>query len=301
MQPTVRRRAVKVPRGQFKGPRKHILDQAVRHLRANDDTMLQGEPCCSKAAFEHPRLRKCPYALSTVDWGKAVRLGGGLDGYVWKVHFGTNGPYALKVFYDAEPPDIMHYYAFQRECQNAALVQMIGAAVQRATTTEPIVIKSTPTTNDDARANLLAFSDEQRQRRQSQRTVIDKGDMIVSTVPPLTQCFGWLEFDGQDFRKMPYQVRPPTTKVDKLIRGFSSDRNYFGIVFEYVADEQNNQGLVEEVDWFLYRAGFSHTLSPDRRNWCGSKVVDHSEYVHPEGFGWSSNLYGPRLSEQILV
>lgn len=325
MQPTALGHNMSAPRRQHKRHRKQVLDKTARQMRATDDIPLEDKPCCSKAAFERPRLRKCPHDLSTVDWEKAVPLGGGLDGYVWKVYFGTNGPFALKVvswlchlcarvtlalaypayrtfqFYDTEPPDLMHYYAFQRECQNAALVQLLVTAVQQATATGPIIIKSSPSSNHDARANLLAFSDEQRQIRQSQQTTLNDRDMIISTVPPMTQCYGWLKVDGQAFRKMPHSVRPPTTKVDKLIRGFSTDKSYFGIVYEYVAGAQNDQDLVEEVDLFFYRAGFGYTLSPDRRNWCGSRLVDHSEYVHPQGFGWSSHLYGPRRATQILV
>ncbi|KAL3954498.1 hypothetical protein ACCO45_010061 [Purpureocillium lilacinum] len=224
------------PRRQHKRHRKQVLDKTARQMRATDDIPLEDKPCCSKAAFERPRLRKCPHDLSTVDWEKAVPLGGGLDGYVWKVYFGTNGPFALKVCSKRLPPD-------------------------------SIIIKSSPSSNHDARANLLAFSDEQRQIRQSQQTTLNDRDMIISTVPPMTQCYGWLKVDGQAFRKMPHSVRPPTTKVDKLIRGFSTDKSYFGIVYEYVAGAQNDQDLVEEVDLFFYRAGFGYTLSPDRRNW----------------------------------
>ncbi len=98
--------------------------------------------------------------------------------------------------------------------------------------------------------------------------------------------------------------RGPTERIlDKAVRHVRANdrKTYFGIVFEYVTDEQNDQHLVEQVDLFLYRAGFSHTLSTAERNWRASKVVDHGEYIHPEGFGWSSGRYKSRLVKEILI
>lgn len=41
------------------------------------------------------RLRHCSFDLDTMTF--EARLGGGLDGCVWKVRFGDQGPFALKV------------------------------------------------------------------------------------------------------------------------------------------------------------------------------------------------------------
>lgn len=62
-----------------------------------DDKLLDGAPSCSAADFKTPRLRKCPFDLTTIDWNFSSRIDGGLDGYLWKVWFGEDGPYVLKV------------------------------------------------------------------------------------------------------------------------------------------------------------------------------------------------------------
>ncbi len=54
-----------------------------------------GPPSCTAADFKKPRLRRCPF--DPADLRFEARLGGGLDGYVWKVYFGDEGLFALKV------------------------------------------------------------------------------------------------------------------------------------------------------------------------------------------------------------
>jgi hypothetical protein len=60
-----------------------------------DDEFMIGSPDCSAKAFKTPLLRQCPFDLAMISW--EARLGGGLDGYVWKVKFGHRGPFALKI------------------------------------------------------------------------------------------------------------------------------------------------------------------------------------------------------------
>lgn len=56
---------------------------------------MVGPPKLDHEAFLTPKLRRCPFDPTTLVW--AGRLGGGADGYVWKVKFGDQGPFALKV------------------------------------------------------------------------------------------------------------------------------------------------------------------------------------------------------------
>ena len=61
-----------------------------------DDAPMLGPPSCTAVDFKQPRLRRCPFDLE--DMVIEARLGGGADGYVWKVRFGDeHGPFALKL------------------------------------------------------------------------------------------------------------------------------------------------------------------------------------------------------------
>ncbi|POR32212.1 Uncharacterized protein TPAR_07593 [Tolypocladium paradoxum] len=264
-----------------------------------DESWMDGQPCCSAASFLVPRLRQCTFKLATIKWKTVKKIDGGLDGYLWRVYFGKDGPYVLKVFWDDVPPDFEHYYAVQRESQNAALLQMIEAAVQRAADrSTPIVVSANPETKDEALANLLAFSDEG-----SQMSAPAEGDEAeaISSTPRMTKCHGWLKLSGQVFLQMPPRMRAPTVQVDKITRNMSPDKEYIAIVYEYVDDVANHPRVVEEVDRFLWLVGFSHADSPAAKNWRSSVLVDHSDIVHPRGFGWSRKLYGPMKASRILV
>ncbi len=73
-------------------------------------------------------------------------------------------------FWDDEPPEFghLHYYAPQRECQNAALLQMMETAVEQANAaSRPIQVIADPISWDDAVDNQAAFSDEARQKQPS--------------------------------------------------------------------------------------------------------------------------------------
>lgn len=62
-----------------------------------DNRILDGAPSCSVLDFETPRLRQCRFELADINWKASVHLGGGLDGHSWKVFFGEDGPYVLKM------------------------------------------------------------------------------------------------------------------------------------------------------------------------------------------------------------
>ncbi|KAK1762574.1 hypothetical protein QBC33DRAFT_481372 [Phialemonium atrogriseum] len=264
-----------------------------------DNKWMDGPPSCSEADFKTPRLRQCAFDIATINWKSSACIDGGLDGYLWKVWFGEDGPYVLKVFWDAEPPDFRHYYAVQRECQNSALLQMIEAAVhQAAIESTPILVNGNPKTKDDAMANVCAFSHEGRQRQSSAGS---SGVTAISSIPRMRKCYGWLRFSGQIFLKMPARLRAPTLHIDKVKRTMSADREYIAIVYEYVEEVENDPAVVEEVAAFFWLAGFSHTISPAARNWKSGVLVDLSDIVHPGGYGWHPKLYGPRKANRLLI
>lgn len=117
----------------------------------DDKTMNNACLDCSGKNFGEPRLQRCTYDLSSVEFigrvnstPKSLRsnaeLDGGLDGYNWKIRFrGDSVPFAMCVrtftkhteFWDVQAPNPPHYFAAQRECQNSALFQMLQAAVSK--------------------------------------------------------------------------------------------------------------------------------------------------------------------------
>ncbi|KAL7947031.1 hypothetical protein V8C42DRAFT_343927 [Trichoderma barbatum] len=137
-----------------------------------------GRPDCSWASLRRPQLRTCPLPHSIV-WRE--KIGYGLDGTVWKVDI-DGQPYALKV----------------RECQIAALLQTIRAAVEASP--EPVCLKKEPRTWKDAVRNLYAFSDEE-----------------LSSLGP--------------------KLWPTGVVLDRVKRQMSPWEEYFAIFFEFIPSQ----------------------------------------------------------------
>ena len=75
--------------------KKHGNKKLLTPFRRDD--LLEGYPSCSAADLTLPQLRRSRLDAANIDWERSSLVGGGRDGYVWKVWFGEDGPYALKV------------------------------------------------------------------------------------------------------------------------------------------------------------------------------------------------------------
>lgn len=158
----------------------------LKRFPFRDEALMIGPPpSCSWASFKQPRLRRCPFDLESIRWIGLV--GGGLDGLVWKVYFGDEGPFALKVvsafsfyipllptlhtrrllttlkFWQSEMPEGWSYWAAQLECQNAALFEMMAACIEKDA--ESIYLHREPWTIIKATDNFFSFSDEGRKEK----------------------------------------------------------------------------------------------------------------------------------------
>ncbi|KAI1122185.1 hypothetical protein F5Y10DRAFT_254572 [Nemania abortiva] len=250
--------------------------------------LMQGPPNHTAEDFEQPRLRKCPFRLDAIKWESATKLGDGYDGCAWKVTFKDQGTFVLKVFWDLQPPQTRNgYFAPRRECQNAAILQMIEAALEEGPVPLPF---GRPKTQAQAIANMLAFSVP---RDNMQQFLAAGGpQVILSQCPPIRRCYGWIDFDGDLIKRMPYRVKPQPRKYDKPPRSMSPGNTYHAIVYEYISEDDNDPELIKALLRFFYFIGFSFTCSPRIENWKGGKLIDGSDVVYPGGVGWDVRYYG---------
>lgn len=87
-----------VPRGILLASQernREILERQKSKKPFYTEDLLIGPPKRTWQDFQLPRLRRCPFDLEDILWER--RLGGGLDGYSWRVKFGQRGPFVLKV------------------------------------------------------------------------------------------------------------------------------------------------------------------------------------------------------------
>jgi hypothetical protein len=147
-------------------------------------------------------------------------------------------------------------------------------------------------------ANLLAFSNEVR------RTSINKelhGSLAIDKMPRMRQCCGRLQFMGEKLRScIGTKFEPPYIKVDKIVRSINDTKLYTAVIYEFIEETKNDHGDVQLVLEFLWRAGFSLTLSPLAANWKQGVLVDGSDVVSPGSYGWDKVAYGMRFPKAVL-
>ncbi|OAA68467.1 hypothetical protein SPI_00662 [Niveomyces insectorum RCEF 264] len=222
-----------------------------------------------------PRLRRCPFDIDTIDWQRARLLGAGTDGCVYRVHFGDQGPFALKLFWI--PDTILEYpeySAVHRECQNAALLQLLRASVDQAAAaaktvatggtpdgpTVPPLVNPNPIDFFTASDNLFSFSEEVRynhQVRAAENKPPPSRLVPVTSMPRFAECYGWLPCNVHELiKKMPRRIHSYGFHVDrKTYRCFDEARtDFIGIVYEYIRggngdNSDGSDGSNSEEQW----------------------------------------------------
>ncbi|KAL7938068.1 hypothetical protein V8C35DRAFT_276466 [Trichoderma chlorosporum] len=264
-----------------------------------NDEYMDGPPRFRSRDLKNPRLRRCSFDPETLIFED--RVGGGADGYVWKVKFGDKGPFVLKIFWDQMPPlEIGAYYSMQRECLNAAVIQMMGASVAKG----PVPVHEHPMGKKEAMENYFSFCEESHADRVPLDVSTDippEGILFISEVPRMTKCYGWLKLHTHMLEDLPDSLQATHKEAQKIRKLIGNRINCIGVVYELVEDGENDVAAVEDVDNFLWRAGFAYTIVPHPRNWKSGVLVDHTEIVHARGYGWDEDDYMNRSAEQILT
>ncbi|KAI3319867.1 hypothetical protein HD806DRAFT_508154 [Xylariaceae sp. AK1471] len=240
--------------------RRYVAQQEGMKVEFRSDDFMQGPPNHTAEDFKKPRLRKCPLRLDTVKWRSATKLGNGADGCAWKVAFGKEGTFVLKVFWDLQAPQISNgYFAPQRECQNAAILQMIEAVLEEGPVHLPFEY---PDKQEQAMANILAFSVPRE--NMEQRPEVRSPRAVLSRSPSLRRCYGWLDFDYNFdlIKRMPPEIRPAPRKTDKPPRSMTPGNTYHAIVYEYIPEDENEPESIKALlRFFLPHRLLLHVLT----------------------------------------
>ncbi|KAJ4161591.1 uncharacterized protein LMH87_007622 [Akanthomyces muscarius] len=269
--------SAKICRGDAPRKPKARLDRALMHKEFLNHELKDdnSRSSCPLEALELPRLRRCAFDVSTLHIIGPVnpiqtrfeeRVDGGLDGYNWQIRFGERGPFVLKVFWDQEPPTPPLYYALQRECQAAAVLQLMQEALaQDDPSLDPVLVYPEPCDWREGYENMLAFSDEWRRKGSpcSASTPMTE----ITSMPRIRKCYGWIKIAGDILYQLPPLWQPPHLKIEKIPRQIERNKEYTALVYEYVEEGENNAEVIQESLNFFRDAGFSHTRISLARNW----------------------------------
>jgi hypothetical protein len=214
----------------------------------------------------------------------------------------------LLQFWDADPHEVKHgsYFAAQRECQNAALLQMIRASLDQAAAEggkTPVLVLPNPATFEEAEANFFGFADEVRRTRTREHFGSSGPDLVEVADMPRFASYGWLHFNRNEVvPRMPRRLLPHGVRVGKHVRSLRPERDKFiAVVYEYVENGGNDEKAVQKVADFLWLAGFSFCAQPLAKNWKSGVLVDHSDIVGPRFYGWQKFFYCLHSAKSILL
>lgn len=188
----------------------------------------------------------------------------------------------------------------QRECQNAAVLQMMKASVA----VEPVLVYERPVGKKDAIENYFAFCEENcigEHGWDAAKETPNEGTKLISALPRMAECYGWLKLHSDLWAELPVSLQASHKEFNKVRRLVASHMDCIAVVYELIEDGENDAATVEEVDDFLWHAGFAYTIEPHARNWKSGVLVDHAEIVHTRGFGWNEEDYMKRTADQILT
>lgn len=275
-----------------------------------DDRPMVTSPSCTWEDFRRPLLRRFE-VQGKVHWKE--RLGYGLDGVVWKAEI-CNRIFAVKVvsinirlaersclltqsqFWDNVAPEGTRYWAAQRECHNAALLQMMQKAV--VDSVEPIYLHPDPTTWKDAVANLHAFSEEGRHERRFRSL---PNAVPYSSIPRQRECFGWIKVSGRELHNMDKSIRPPRDTLDGVVREILPSELYHAVVYEFISEEHHlDMDVLQSQLDFFWLTGFC--LVPLRvENWKGPGIlIDMADIICPWHAGWFQTRYSQGFAKELF-
>ncbi|KAL6881002.1 hypothetical protein J3F83DRAFT_710844 [Trichoderma novae-zelandiae] len=263
-----------------------------------NEELMKGPPRFRGQDLRDPRLRRSTLDPKTIVF--EAQLGGGSDGYVWKVRFGDEGPFALKVFWDQVPPHAPgSYYSMQRECQNAAVFQMMEASLA----VDPVLVYDHPMGKKDAIENYFSFCEENCAPGCIQTTPKEAalpGATYLSTMPRMAKCHGWLKLRKDLWSGLADGLQASHEDPSKVKRLMSSHMDCIGVVYELIEEGENDAAAIEDVDRFLWQAGFAYTIAPNMRDWKNGVLIDHAGIVHIRGYGWNEDDYMKKGVQQML-
>ena len=165
---------------------------------------------------------------------------------------------------------IERYWAFQRECVNCALLEMIDVSLRHGLeTNRPIYLLPRPTTKDQALRNLRAFSDEGKMNE------LERPSFFEPYVPSIrvNTCLGWTVVKGSSINR--------ALERAKILEDVDNNHIYFAIVYHFVPKaELNADAILSQSDHF-HITGFCN-MPFNKANWLGDGVlVDFSDIVSP--------------------
>ncbi|KAK7755441.1 hypothetical protein SLS62_002669 [Diatrype stigma] len=207
---------------------------------------------------------------------------------------------------DTERPGYLFHFAFERECINGALLELITASVKQAKATgRRIYLDWNATTWNDAVCNLTAFSIDKGDRY-DHATLEAEGLKVFpangedeATLKSINSCLGWMELDSDEVERELGPLRWEFPHYNREADEGVLDRDLprgkvFCLVYRFVPEEgpMDLKYIMRQADFF-HAVGFDfHGSEFKGNNWRGKGVlVDMSDIVSMNDRAWDDDAY----------
>jgi hypothetical protein len=174
-------------------------------------------------------------------------------------------------------------WSLENEALATAVLEKVSTGLRASQS--PIHVPMQRKTRLDALASLYACSVEGRQARPYDHLPaqerISLSALFEST--RLRKCFGWIEFRGKDLMHLNRRIRFGgfcPEKGDLAPLRFEPEKQYFGIVYEFIpAATREAPAMQRQIDFFHY-AGFDTSQPANLDNWQGPGIkLDLGDFV----------------------
>jgi hypothetical protein len=174
-------------------------------------------------------------------------------------------------------------WSLENEALTTAVLEKISTGLRASQS--PIHVPMQRKTRLDALASQYACSLEGRQARPYDQLPahdrVSLSQLFEST--RLRKCFGWIEFRGKDLMRQNRRINFGgfyPEKGDLTPLGFEADKQYFGIVYEFIpAATREASAMQRQIDFFYY-AGFDTCQLANEDNWQGPGIkLDFGDFV----------------------
>ncbi len=214
----------------------------------------------------------------------------------------------------------LSYFAAQRECQNAALLQMMRASLDQAAAVEaalaageapppggpvePVLVLPEPDEMEGATHNVMSFAEEVRANRAKYFREIPEL-VRMGPMPRFAQCYGWLRVSRATLEeRMPRRIQPRGVFTHKEHRYLQEGQDeFYAIVYEYIRSGGGCENSVQEAGEVAGGSPRPEPPPPPPKP-AGNdpdQVLAINKYLHVAGFQFCLQPLARNWKNNVLV
>ena len=185
------------------------------------------------------------------------------------------------------------------------MLDKVQAGIRRSSL-RPIYVPAKRTTRLDCLRCLYAFSADGLASRPFDSLPAGQKVAVADSSTRIRKCLGWVRLLGADFVSLNNTIEIDEyaeSKGEGSASYIQADREYFGIVYEYIPSAKLERDAVQRQLDFFHHIGFESCQGAKEQNWQGPGILlDFGDYNAPvDQWFEGKSAYHPCDSADVLV